>query len=118
MKMLEIAKLAFEAALEKKAKNPVVFHIGPMVGYTDYALLATGTTSRQVNAIAKSIEKTIIEVGEKIIGTEGKNSGDWVIIDAGAIVIHVLTEESREYYSLDSLWKNCEQPFSQIEELE
>ncbi|MBU1220034.1 ribosome silencing factor [Myxococcota bacterium] len=95
---------AFEAAQSKKATDIAVYHVGNHSGYTDYILVATGSSSRQVIAIADEIEKTLIDLKVKVIGCEGRRGGEWILTDFGFIISHVMLPETRQYYQIDNIW--------------
>ena len=90
-------------ALDKKAYNVKVLDIRGISTIADYLVLATGTSDKQVIAIADSIRTGLKKYG-KAIDVEGAKEGKWVVIDYGDVIVHVFLEDLRSYYNLDELW--------------
>jgi ribosome-associated protein len=105
---LELAKLALEAALDKKALEPLLLGVHELCSYTDYLLVVSGRSDRQVDAIAKGVVETLKkERGLIPLGVEGVETGQWALIDYGEVVIHVFHHPVREHYDLESLWNDA-----------
>lgn len=104
----DYALLAAEAASDKKAIDLVVLEVGPMLVITDFFVIATGSSDRQVHAIADGIERRLREAGLRAIGHEGEREAKWILIDFGEIVVHVFQPEEREFYRLEKLWSDVE----------
>jgi len=104
MQALDKAKLCFKIIGERKAINPVLFEVGKLVSITDYFLIASGNSSRQVQAIARHLQRKMREQGFRPDGTEGEQEGHWVLIDYGDVVIHLFYQPIREFYDLEGLW--------------
>lgn len=99
--------LAAEAASDKKAGDIVVLDVGGVLVITDFFVLATGRTDRQVRVIADEVEKRLREVaGIKPIGREGQGEARWVLLDFGDLVVHVFQPEERQFYRLERLWSD------------
>ena len=99
--MIECARLA----LDKKGLDVRVLDVREIAGYTDYFLLCSGSSDRQVSAITEHIEETLKkEHGIYPIGTEGCREGRWALIDYGDIVVHAFLSSVREFYNFDRLW--------------
>jgi ribosome-associated protein len=90
-------------ALDKKAYDVKVLDIRGISTIADYLVLATGTSDKQVIAIADSIRIGLKKFG-KVLDVEGVKEGKWVVIDYGDVIVHVFLEEMRRYYNLDELW--------------
>jgi len=90
-------------ALDKKAYNVRVLDIRGLSTIADYLVLATGTSDKQVIAIADSVRTGLKKFG-KAIDVEGAKEGKWIVIDYGDVIVHVFLEEIRDYYKLDELW--------------
>jgi ribosome-associated protein len=101
---LAIAKLALDAALDKKALEPILLHVNDMCSYTEYLLVVSGRSDRQVNAISEAVSQTLKDLGRRPLGVEGANSGQWALLDFGDIVVHVFHHPIREHYDLEGLW--------------
>ena len=95
-----------EAALEKKAKDLIVLDLRDSGAFTDYFVICSGGSHRQVKAIVESIEARLRIGGRRRIQTEGAAT-DWVLIDCFDFVVHVFTPETRDFYSLERLWGNA-----------
>ena len=100
-------QVAIEAAASRKAENPVVLQIGAVSSFTDHFLLLTGTNQRQTQAIADAIEAALKQRGVRAIGIEGRQTGEWILMDYGDFVVHVFSPEKREFYDLERLWKSA-----------
>jgi len=100
-----MAMAAMEAALEKKALEPVLLDVTDKGTYTDYILVVSGRSDRHVQAVADGIlEAMKKETGALPIGVEGKRDGQWALIDFGDIIVHVFYHPMREFYDLEGLW--------------
>lgn len=101
-------QIAARAADSKKATDVRILDLREVTTFADYFLICTGTSSRQTRAIWDEIVLQIKEqTGEKAINVEGYENGEWVLGDFGDLIIHVFTEEKREYYQLERLWRDA-----------
>jgi ribosome-associated protein len=100
----ELVLIGARAAGEKKAADVVALRVGGLLVITDYFLIATGATDRQVHAIADEIEDKLREAGVKPRGREGEAERKWVLLDYGDFVVHVFQPQEREFYRLEKLW--------------
>ncbi|MGB1237548.1 MAG: ribosome silencing factor [Pseudomonadales bacterium] len=100
-----IIEAAIEALEDIKARDIETIDVRGKSTVTDYMLVASGTSKRHVVSIAAQVTDTFKEKGLLPIGSEGQASGDWVLVDFGDVVVHVLTQESREFYQLEKLWR-------------
>ncbi len=92
-------------ASEKKAYTPRVYEVGSLFNYTDYVVVLTGRSDRQVRAIAENISTTLkLEDGLRPVGVEGEDLGQWVLMDYSDVVIHIFNAPVREYYDIDGLF--------------
>jgi len=101
------ARHAAEAALEKKADDVVLVDLRGRATYADFLVICSGTNERQLEAVADSVEKSLRESGERLIGSEGGRGGRWVLLDFGDVVVHVFHAEERAYYDLEGLWSDA-----------
>lgn len=108
---LAAAKVAAEAALGKKAEEVMILDVRGLTSYADYFVLATGTSDRQVMAIADSILEEMKKAGYQNLGVEGYERGHWVLIDFGDVVAHVFYEETRDLYDIEGLWAEAPRIF-------
>jgi len=102
-KALECAR----AAIDKKAENVRVLDLREISGFTDYFVICSGVSDRQIQAIADSIENSMSKKGYDLLSIEGYSEGRWVLMDFGDIVVHVFIDALREYYDLESLWSDA-----------
>jgi len=96
--------LCLKAALEKKALDPVLLELKGSTSFTDYFLLCSGKSDRQVQAIAQGIEETLKKNGIRPLGQEGMTGGKWVLMDYEDVVVHIFLEPVRKFYDLGGLW--------------
>ena len=104
MKTLEKARLCLEIIRERKAIDPILMEVGRLTSFTDYFLVASGASSRQVQAISQHMARRMREEGFKPIGIEGEQEGHWVLMDYGDVVVHIFYQPVREFYDLEGLW--------------
>ena len=102
-----ILRTAALAADSKQAQDLVALDVSGPLPLTDVFLLATGTSERNVLAIAGEVEDQLNDAGTKTLRREGRSEGRWVLLDFGDLIVHVFHEEDRMYYSLERLWKDC-----------
>ncbi|MCI1978151.1 MAG: ribosome silencing factor [Bifidobacteriaceae bacterium] len=101
-------KIAAQAANEEKARDIVAIDVSEPLAITDAFLLATGTNPRQVIAISEEIEKQLyLQSQVKPRMREGLEEAQWVLLDYGDYVIHVMDEKARDFYGLERLWADC-----------
>ena len=101
---LESISAAARAAADKKAFHIVGFGVSELTSYTDFLLICSGASDRQVAAIADEVCRQLRDAGIRPLHVEGEGRSEWVLLDYGDFVVHVFTEERRAYYGLDSLW--------------
>ena len=95
---------AVSAALDRKAQDLRVLHLGKVTDFTDYFLICSGTSDRQVQAIADAIQERLRAEKVRPLHVEGYNRAQWVLLDYGDLVVHVFQEEPRRFYALERLW--------------
>ena len=104
MKSLDKALLCLDIIQERKAVAPVLMEVGRLTSFTDYFLVASGHSSRQVQAISQHMARRLREEGFRPFGIEGEQEGHWVLMDYGDVVIHLFYQPVREFYDLEGLW--------------
>lgn len=97
-------RTAVEAAVDKKASQIVVLDLKGLASFTDYFLICSGGSQRQLKTIADEVDRLLRESGRKPMHFEGYPKGEWVLMDYVDFVIHIFTPESRAYYDLERLW--------------
>ena len=101
-------QIAARAADSKKATDVRILDLREVTTFADHFVICTGSNSRQTRAIWDEIVLQIKQqAGEKAINVEGYENGDWVLGDFGDLIIHVFTDEKREYYQLERLWRDA-----------
>ena len=96
--------LCVKAAIEKKAFDLVLLEMRGIASFTDYFLICSGKSDRQVQAIAQAVEEALGREGIRLLGQEGKVEGKWVLMDYGDVVVHIFLEPIRGFYDLEGLW--------------
>jgi ribosome-associated protein len=104
----EKTRLCATAADSRKAADIVVLDMQPLSSVADHFLICSGSSDRQVKAIADAIKEELSKQGEKPLAIEGYQEGTWVLIDCADLVIHVFDEETRRFYDLERLWGQAE----------
>lgn len=97
-------RAAVAAAEDRKALDLKVLHLQQVSDFTDYFLICSGSSERQVQAIADAVQERLREIRVRPLHVEGYNRAQWVLIDYGDLVVHVFQEEPRRYYALERLW--------------
>ena len=105
MKPKKLRDFVETAVADMKGQNVVIMDIQKMSSIADYMLVVTGTSSRHVRSIADEVEKRCKEKEVPIRGMEGKEGAEWVLLDLGDVIVHVMQAATRKLYDLESLWK-------------
>jgi ribosome-associated protein len=106
--MIDVDKLRTlvkEALNDLKAEEVVELDVRDKTSVTDYIFVASGTSSRHVKAVANNVAVEAKKAGCKPLGIEGETEGEWVLVDLGDIVVHVMQSQVRQFYDLESLWR-------------
>lgn len=101
------AMLCARSALDKKAENLKVLDLSELSGFTEYFVICSGTSDRQVQAIADAVQYELKKAGKPALSSEGYQDGRWVLMDFGDVVVHVFLDALREYYDLENLWADA-----------
>ncbi len=101
-------RAAVDAVQEKLAADVVLLDLEGMGAFTDHFLICTGFSARQVEAICDEVEKRLEQYGGRLLHREGKAGSDWMLLDFGALIVHVFTERARRFYDLERLWRAAE----------
>jgi ribosome-associated protein len=102
-----IARDIVDVAVDKKASDVTLIEVGKVTTLADYFVIATGSSDRQINAIAGGIEERVKEIGLRLLHREGVPADGWVLLDYGQIIVHVFAPEQREYYDLERRWREA-----------
>ncbi len=103
----ELVAVAVKALDSKKGKDIKVLHTEEQTTLADYFVICAGTSTTQVNALADHVEAAMSQAGEEPHHIEGHRGGQWTLLDYSAVVVHVFTEEAREFYGLERLWSDA-----------
>lgn len=105
MDIRKLQKIAVTALEDVKAKDIEVLNTSKLSALFDRVIIATGDSNRHVKALARSVHDKAREADVQVIGIEGEETGEWVLVDLGDIVVHVMQPAVRAYYNLEELWK-------------
>jgi ribosome-associated protein len=97
-------RAVFDALEDIKGRDIVVYNVARHASIFERVVIASGDSNRQVNALAQSVTDRMKRLGERIHGVEGRRNGEWVLVDLGDIVVHVMHPAVRSYYNLEELW--------------
>jgi ribosome-associated protein len=103
----EAAVAAARSASAKQAEGVAILDVHGLIVITDFFVIASGETDRQIRTIVEEVEKALRELGRKPVRREGETEGRWVLLDYVDVVVHVFAEEEREYYDLERLWRDA-----------
>ena len=106
--IFEQVQVAARGAEEKKAQGVLVLRLSAITEFTDYFVICAGNSTRQTQAIADTVIEELKLIKTRPLHTEGYNNAEWILIDYGAFVVHIFTEESRSFYDLERLWRDAE----------
>jgi ribosome-associated protein len=93
-----------EALEDVKGRDIVVFNVARQSAHFERVVIASGDSNRQVNALAGSVQEKLKAMGAKVHGVEGRRNGEWVLVDLGDIIVHVMHPAVRAHYNLEELW--------------
>lgn len=106
---LEAMKQAVVDALEDiKATDISVLDVSKLTSITSYMIIASASSTRQAKSLAHNVQEKLRELGVTITGVEGEHEGEWVLVDLGDIVVHIMLQNTRDYYNLEQLWGAAE----------
>ncbi len=104
---MDALRIAAPAALSKGATAPVALNVAEHFALADIFLLVSGSVERNVQAIADEVEEQLNAAGVRTIRREGRETGRWILLDFGDLIVHVFHHEERDFYGLERLWKDC-----------
>lgn len=101
----ETIKEVVVGALEDiKARDIVVMNVAKLTSIAEYMIVASGESARQTKALARNVTEKVKEAGGEVLGVEGEDNGEWVLVDLGGVIVHIMHPAVREYYNLEELW--------------
>lgn len=104
MTLDKLQRVVINALEDIKGQNIVVFDAQPLTSLFDRVVVVSGTSNRQTKALAKHLHDKVKQAGGDVFGAEGEESGEWVLVDLGDIVVHIMQPAIREYYRLEEIW--------------
>jgi ribosome-associated protein len=100
----ELKQMSLDALDDLKAEDITVLDVRGKTTVTDWIIVATGSSSPHVKSIANSVISAAKEANRAPLGSEGEDEGEWVLVDLGDVIVHVMQRQVREYYDLEGLW--------------
>ena len=104
MKSKKLAEIVVAALEDMKGQQIRCINVEKLTAITDYMVIVTGTSNTHIKALADSVVVKLKEAGQKITGVEGKMQSEWVLVDAGGVVVHIMMAPVRALYNLEELW--------------
>ena len=105
-----LKELIVDALDDLKAVNTVTLDVTGLTDVMDYLVISSGTSNRHVKSLASNVSMEAKKQGKRPIGVEGDDAGEWVLVDFGDVVVHVMLPATRDFYDLERLWTNPEPP--------
>ncbi|MFB9122973.1 ribosome silencing factor [Paraburkholderia dipogonis] len=104
MDIRKLQRVIVDALEDVKAQDIKVFNTSHLTALFDRVIVASGTSNRQTKALASSVRESVKENGGDIVSTEGEDVGEWVLVDCGDAIVHILQPALRQYYNLEEIW--------------
>jgi ribosome-associated protein len=104
MELSQLQHIAITALEDVKAQDVIIFDTTHLTSLFDRVIIASGTSNRHTKALANTVHKAVKESGGDVYGTEGEDTGEWVLVDLGDIVVHIMQPAIRAYYRLEEVW--------------
>lgn len=103
---LDLVKVAYNALDEKKALDIKIIDIGEVSPIADYFVIASAANENQIEAMQHEVDEKLHLAGAELKSIEGHRNSTWILMDYGDLVVHLFTQEDREFYDLDKVWKD------------
>ena len=100
----KLRDLVFSSLDELKALDPVSINVKKISNFTDYMMIATGNSNRHIQALSEKVLSNLKENKIDLLGIEGQGQEGWILIDVGDVVLHLMSDRTRNFYDLESLW--------------
>ncbi len=101
----QLRELACTALESMKSVDLTVIDVGEKSSFADWMIVVSGTSQRHVKSLASEVVDQSKKAGNRPLGVEGETDGNWILVDLGDVLVHVMTREAREFYSLEKLWQ-------------
>ena len=104
MNTSKMKDIVFESLIDIRAVDPIAIDVQKLSSMTDYMLIASGTSNRHIQAISESVIDGLKFNKIKPVRVEGSIGDDWILVDAGDVIVHLMTSQARDFYDLEGLW--------------
>lgn len=104
MNTTQLSQLAVHALEEVKGQDIVCLNVQKLTQITDYMVIVTGTSTTHLRSLADEVIKQFKAVGERVVGEEGRLQAEWILVDLGPVIVHIMLARTRALYSLEDLW--------------
>ena len=104
LSLQDLQNVVLNALEDIKGQNILVFDAQPLTSLFDRVIIASGTSNRQTRALAKNLHDKVKQSGGDVYGAEGEETGEWVLVDLGDIIVHIMQPAIRDYYRLEGIW--------------
>lgn len=104
MRIDRLVKAVVDALEDIKARDIAVLDVKRLTAMFDRVIIASADSTRQSKALARNLQEKIKALGARVHGIEGEKSGEWILVDLGAVVVHIMQPAVRQYYNLEELW--------------
>lgn len=106
----QLSQLAVHALEEMKGQDIVCLNVQELTQITDYMVIVTGTSTTHLRSLAEELTRQVKEAGQPILGDEGRDQAEWILVDLGGVVVHIMLARTRALYSLEDLWNFGSKP--------
>ncbi len=100
----KLVKITVDALEEIKASDIKVLDVTKLTSMFDYIIIASASSSRQTKALASNVQEKVKKAGGSVFSLEGEQTGEWLLVDLGGVIVHIMQPEARVYYNLEALW--------------
>ena len=104
MKTLDLKTICCSALDDLKAQNILVLDISDISSFADWFIIATASSSRNAKAISNKLIESLKQQKHHLVGIEGQDDSEWILVDCGDVIVNIMQQETREFYDLESLW--------------
>jgi ribosome-associated protein len=116
MRLDKLSKTTVGALEDIKGRDIVVLDVRKLTSLFDKIVIATADSARQAKALSNSVQEKVKAIGAKVYGVEGEQVGEWVLVDLGAVIVHIMQPAVRQHYNLEELWTPPRAPRKRVRE--